>query len=63
VVSDAGLLFDPTSVADLADRLLFMLDNPAERDILITKCLERVKHFSWDKTAAQTVEAYRSVLG
>jgi glycosyltransferase involved in cell wall biosynthesis len=63
VVSDAGLLFDPTSVADLADRLLFMLDNPAERDILITKGLERVKHFSWDKTAAQTVEAYRSVLG
>ncbi|BAZ87861.1 glycosyltransferase family 4 protein [Dolichospermum compactum] len=62
VVGDAGLLFDPTSVADLADRLLFMLDNPAERDILITKGLERVKHFSWDKTAAQTVEAYRSVL-
>jgi glycosyltransferase involved in cell wall biosynthesis len=62
VVGDAGLLFDPTSVADLADRLLFLLDNPAERDILIRKGLERVKHFSWDKTVAQTVEAYRSVL-
>jgi glycosyltransferase involved in cell wall biosynthesis len=62
VVGDAGLLFDPTSVADLADRLLFLLDNPAERDILITKGLERVKHFSWDKTVDQTVEAYRSVL-
>ncbi|OBQ34711.1 MAG: mannosyltransferase [Anabaena sp. CRKS33] len=62
VVGDAGLLFDPTSVVNLADRLLFMFDNPAERDILITKGLEQVKHFSWDKTAAQTVEAYRSVL-
>jgi glycosyltransferase involved in cell wall biosynthesis len=62
VVGDAGLLFDPTSVADLADRLLFLLDNPAERDILITKGLEQVKHFSWDKTINQTVEAYRSVL-
>lgn len=62
VVGDAGLLFDPNSVADLTDRLLFLLDNPAERDILITKGLEQVKHFSWNKTVAQTVEAYRSVL-
>ena len=63
VVGDAGLLFDPTSLADLADRLLFMLDNPAERDILIAKGLERVKHFSWDMTATKTVEAYRYVVG
>ena len=62
VVGDAGLLFEPTSVADLADRLLFLLDNPAKRDILIMKGLERVKHFSWDKTIAQTVEAYRSIM-
>lgn len=61
VVGDAGILFDPKAVGDLADILLFLLDNPAERDRLITKSIERAKAFSWDKTVAQTVEVYRSL--
>jgi glycosyltransferase involved in cell wall biosynthesis len=61
VVGDAGILFDPKIVTDLADSLLLLLDSPAERDRLIAKGSQRAKQFSWDKTAAETVEVYRSV--
>jgi len=61
VVGDAGLLFNPGATGDLADILLFLLDNPTERDRLIAKGHQRSQMFSWDKTVAQTVDVYRSV--
>lgn len=61
VVGDAGLLFNPKAPGDLAEILLFLLDNPAERDRLIAKGYERAKVFSWDKTVEQTLEVYRCV--
>lgn len=63
VVGDAGLLFDPRSIGDLADILLFLLDNSTERDRLIAKGYQRSQIFSWDKTVAQTLDVYRSVCG
>lgn len=62
VVGDAGLLFEPKSVPDLVDRLLFLIESPAERERLIAKGLEQTKKFSWDKTVTQTIEAYRHVI-
>jgi glycosyltransferase involved in cell wall biosynthesis len=61
VVGDAGMLFNPNAIGDLTDILLFLLDNPLERDHLITKGLERSKQFSWEKTAAQTFNIYSSI--
>ncbi|MFB2877848.1 glycosyltransferase family 4 protein [Floridanema aerugineum] len=61
VVGDAGLLFDPESISELADMMLFLLDNSLERDRLIAKGYERAKTFSWGKTVAQTIDVYRSV--
>ncbi len=61
VVSDAGILFNPKAKEDLADILLSLIDNPQERDRLIHKGQQRVKEFSWDKTAEQTFEVYRSI--
>lgn len=63
VVGDAGILLDPDSIGDLADSLLFLADNPVERDRLVEKGLERCKQFDWNKTTAQTIEVYRSVTG
>lgn len=63
VVGDAGILFDPDAVGDLADSLLFLADYPIERDRLVQKGLERCKQFNWDKTAAQTLDVYRSTIG
>lgn len=61
VVGDAGLLFDPKAIDDLADILLFLLDSPTERDRLIAKGYQRAQTFSWDRTVAQTLDVYRSV--
>jgi glycosyltransferase involved in cell wall biosynthesis len=62
VVGDAGILFDPKSTGDLADILLSLLDRPTERDRLIAKGYQRIQAFSWDKTVAQTLDVYRSVV-
>lgn len=62
VVGDAGILFEPKAAQDLADILLNLLDSPSERDRLIARGHHRRQQFSWDRTAAQTVEVYRSLL-
>jgi glycosyltransferase involved in cell wall biosynthesis len=62
VVGDAGILFDPTSVNNLADILLNLLKNPTDRELLITKGLDRARMFCWDQTIAQTLNVYRSVI-
>lgn len=61
VVGDAGILFNPTSISDLTDILLMLLDSPAERDRLIAKGYQRAKLFSWERTVSQTVDVYRAV--
>jgi glycosyltransferase involved in cell wall biosynthesis len=62
VVGDAGVLFEPNATNDLADILLNLLNSPGERTQLITKGFEQNQKFSWDKTAAQTLAVYQSVL-
>lgn len=63
VVGDAGILFDPARMDDLADIMNMLADEPSQREELISKGIARAKMFSWDKTAAQTVEIYRSLAG
>ena len=62
VVGDAGLLFEPNSTSDLADRLVFLLENSSQRDLLIQKGKQRIQRFNWQKTVNQTVEVYRSLV-
>jgi glycosyltransferase involved in cell wall biosynthesis len=61
VIGDAGLLFNPVSTDELSDRLRFIMDNPASRDLLVKKGFERARQFSWDKTVSQTLDVYRAV--
>ena len=61
VVGDAGVLFNPKATTDLADILLALLDNQAERDRLIAAGYQRAQKFSWEKTVAETVRVYNSV--
>ena len=62
VVGDAGILFNPQSTDDLADILLSLVNNSVQRDRLIEKGYQRAKLFSWDKTVAQTLDVYQSVV-
>ena len=62
VVNDAGLLFNPESVDELAEKLIFLLNHPLERENLITKGYARSKLFSWEKTVTETIDVYRSIV-
>jgi len=62
VVQDAGALFNPGSAEDLAERLLFLVNHPSAREVLIEKGYSRASDFSWDRAVAQTVEVYEKLL-
>ncbi|NJM46316.1 MAG: glycosyltransferase family 4 protein [Alkalinema sp. RU_4_3] len=62
VVGEAGILFDPMKPEDLTEAMLHLLEAPIERDRLIAKGHVQQAQFSWDKTAAATLQVYRSLL-
>lgn len=61
VVDDAGILFNPYNVDEIAEAIYEVLDNEELRRELIRKGLKRAKKFSWKKTATETLEVYRDV--
>jgi len=63
VVGDAAVLIDPGSPASIADALARVLDDEALRADLIRRGHERVKAFSWARSAARTREVYAQALG
>ncbi|MBN9523939.1 glycosyltransferase family 4 protein [bacterium] len=60
VVGDAGVLFDPHDDRAIADALLRVLTDPAARADLAARGLARAARFSWDRTAAQYLAAFRA---
>lgn len=61
VVGDAALLINPESEEDIASAMHRLLSDENLRNQLIQKGFERVKMFSWEETAKQTLEVYREV--
>jgi glycosyltransferase involved in cell wall biosynthesis len=62
VAGDAALLADPTSVDALAEAIVRVLNDSALREEMRERGLRRAGHFSWDDSAAKTLEVYRKVL-
>lgn len=62
LVDGAALLFDPLDVDAIAAALSRALEDAALRDHLRMKGLARAQSFSWERTARETLEVYRSVL-
>lgn len=60
VAGDAALYFDPRSIDDMVDKIQRLLSSGELRKKLIAKGKKRVKLFSWEKMAKQTLEAYES---
>jgi alpha-1,3-rhamnosyl/mannosyltransferase len=59
VLAGAGLLFDSNDADGLKALMLQMLSDDDLATMLSTQGLNRSKHFSWQKTAQQTLEVYR----
>lgn len=63
VAGDAGLLFDPLAVEDMAEKIWQLWNDETLRSSLRGLGLERAGIFNWEKTARQTMEVYRKAAG
>lgn len=60
IAGNSALLVDPFSFEDIAKGLLKIESDENFRNELISSGYERVKHFSWKKTAAELLKIYKN---
>jgi glycosyltransferase involved in cell wall biosynthesis len=58
VMGDAGLLFDPRSSDELAERMTRVATDEDIRRSMISRGREHVKSYTWERCAKQTLAAY-----
>lgn len=63
VAGDAALLFDPHDERQLGDAIKRLLSEGALRQTLIARGRERVKQFTWQRTARGVIDSYARALG
>ncbi len=56
VVADAGALFNPNDVDQLASSIAWLLQHPATLEDFRARGLERAREFSWDVAARRTLD-------
>lgn len=62
VCGDNVLYVDPNNPQDIADKVKNLMADSKLREKLISEGLERVRQFSWRKTATQTLQVYEEAL-
>lgn len=62
VTGDAAILIDPNDPVELAEAILKIISDSQLRQDLIEKGKARAELFSWERTAKETLKAYRSIL-
>jgi glycosyltransferase involved in cell wall biosynthesis len=61
VLGDAGLLFDPTDIEDIASCISRILQDSPLRERMRTSGLARAKHYSWTRGARNMMELFDSI--
>ena len=61
IVGKAALLVEPDNTEELAEAIFKILNDLNLRNSLISKGLERVKQFSWKRTAKETLKVFEEV--
>ena len=61
IVGDAGLIVDPDNVEALANSIYRVITDQSLRGSIIQKGHERVRKFTWEKTARETVAVFEEV--
>jgi glycosyltransferase involved in cell wall biosynthesis len=62
VVGDAGVYFDPYSIESIRLATERVVESESLINDLIRKGENRLKFFSWDKCANETLKVYKSLL-
>jgi len=63
IAGDAAVLVDPLSVDDLAGALSRVLLNKNQQQQMSERGLQRSRQFTWERTARETLRAYRELAG
>lgn len=61
IAGDAAVFFNPADTDDMASCLIRIMRDAAMRSDCIARGYERVKDFSWDRSAAQLVALYKDL--
>jgi glycosyltransferase involved in cell wall biosynthesis len=61
VAGEAALLVDPHSASALAEAMRLLLDQPEERQVYREKGVSWAAHFTWQRTARETLKALEDV--
>ncbi len=61
LVSDAGLLVDPEDVSAIAEAMTKYSDDEDFRQAMIAKGHQQAQHFTWDKTAMDTLNVFAKI--
>ncbi|MEH1843560.1 MAG: glycosyltransferase family 1 protein [Nostoc sp.] len=62
VSGDAAILIDPNDPVQLAEAILKVISDSQLRQELINKGKARARLFSWERTAKETLNAYRTII-
>lgn len=62
IAADGAAYFNPDDPEDIAATIRHIIDDPTERQRLVDAGERRLADFSWEKTAQQTAQVYRSLL-
>lgn len=62
VAGDAAVLFDPLDVPAMTAAMARVLTEPQLAQTLSRRGLERVRDYSWERTAEKTIDVYRQVM-
>ncbi|MCX6812400.1 MAG: glycosyltransferase family 1 protein [Candidatus Berkelbacteria bacterium] len=63
ILGDAALFFNPLDVDDMAKKMGEIISSSKLRSDLRQLGLAQIKKYSWQKTAKETLEVYKEVLG
>lgn len=58
IVSDARILVDPDDPEEITEVIRKVLSDESSRKKLIARGLNRVREFTWEKTAGETLAVY-----
>jgi glycosyltransferase involved in cell wall biosynthesis len=62
VVGDAGEYFDPADIESMRVAIERVVTSDSHRKLLIAKGRARLKYFSWDRCAAETLDLYMKLV-
>ncbi|MEA1927379.1 MAG: glycosyltransferase family 1 protein [Candidatus Auribacterota bacterium] len=61
ILGAAAIYFDPFDQEEMEEKIKLLMDNSELRRHLVEKGKKRVKDFSWEKTARETLEVFQEI--